>query len=82
VPALEYPLAVLVPAYVGPGAGLEFVGYFMSLLVWAGVAFSAVLLWPFYALLRRLRGDRRAAPPAQEAAPEPENPGEIGQASP
>lgn len=48
-------------AYVGPGAGLEFVGYFMSLLVWIGFAFSAVLLWPFYALLRRFRRNKDSA---------------------
>jgi hypothetical protein len=42
-------------AYIGPGAGLEQVGYAMSLLAVVGVAFSAVLLWPFYALLRLFR---------------------------
>jgi hypothetical protein len=42
-------------AYLGPGAGLDQVAYAISLLAAAGVAFSAVLLWPFYALLRLLR---------------------------
>jgi hypothetical protein len=49
-------------AYIGPGAGLEQVTYAMSLFAAVGVAFSAVLLWPFYALLRLLR--RKSAPPA------------------
>jgi hypothetical protein len=49
-------------AYIGPGAGLEQVTYAMSLFAAVGVAFSAVLLWPFYALLRLLR--RKPAPPA------------------
>ena len=58
-------------AYVGPGADVTFISYFMTLLVWGVVAFSAVLLWPVYALLRMLRGrkDRPATPPP-EAAPE------------
>jgi hypothetical protein len=43
-------------AYVGPGAGLELVGYAMSLAAWVGVAFSALFLYPIYALVRRLRG--------------------------
>jgi hypothetical protein len=43
-------------AYVGPGAGLELVGYSVSLLAWVLAAFSAVLLYPIYALLRRVRG--------------------------
>jgi hypothetical protein len=43
------------PAYVGPGAGLEFVGYFSSLLAMGLAAFSTVLLWPVYALIRWLR---------------------------
>jgi hypothetical protein len=47
-------------AYVGPGAGLELVGYSMSLLVWVGVAFSAMFLYPFYSFLRWIRGDKRA----------------------
>lgn len=63
-------------AYVGPGTGLEFIPYFMSLLVWAGVAFSAVLLWPFYALVRRIRGTKgQLKNPPAPAAQEPEEAG-------
>jgi hypothetical protein len=42
--------------YVGPGTGLEFVPYFLGLVAWVGAAFAAFLLWPFYALIRRMRG--------------------------
>ncbi len=46
------------PAYVGPGAGLEFIGYFASMLAVGVAAFSTVLLYPIYSFLRWLRGDR------------------------
>jgi hypothetical protein len=51
-------------AYVGPGAGLDLVGYSFGLLMWMTTAFSAVLLWPVYALLRRLRGGKGRTAPA------------------
>jgi hypothetical protein len=50
-------------AYVGPGAGLEFVGYFSSLVALLVTAFSTMLLWPFYALLRWFREHRTDAGP-------------------
>jgi hypothetical protein len=43
-------------AYVGPGTDLSFISYGVSLLAWLVAVFSAVLLWPVYALLRRIRG--------------------------
>jgi hypothetical protein len=46
-------------AYVGPGADLAFVGYAMTLLYWVAAVFSAALLWPVYALLRRIRGGKK-----------------------
>jgi hypothetical protein len=56
-------------AYIGPGAGLEQVGYAMSLMAVVGVAFSAVLLWPFYAVLRLFRRRKgQVQPPAHAAA--------------
>jgi len=55
-------------AYVGPGAGLEFIGYSLGLLMWAVGAFSAVALWPIYAFIRWLRGSR-AEPPQPEQPP-------------
>lgn len=59
-------------AYVGPGADLTFISYAMTLLAWVLAASSAVLLWPVYALLRKIRGGKNKctteSPPT--AAPE------------
>ena len=59
-------------AYIGPGADVTFISYAMTLLAWLLAAFSAVFLWPVYALLRKIRGRKdkstTASPPA--AAPE------------
>jgi hypothetical protein len=59
-------------AYVGPGADLTFISYAMTLLLWMLAAFSALLLWPVYAVLRAIR--RRKNGPTTtssvEAAPE------------
>jgi hypothetical protein len=66
-------LAGAARAYVGPETGMEFIGYFMSLVTWVAVALSGLLLWPFYALLRWFRGGRDAAqaqPPAPAEAAE------------
>ncbi len=59
-------------AYVGPGADVTFISYFMTLLVWVLAAFSSVLLWPVYVLLRRIRGRKNESVTASspEAAPE------------
>ena len=54
-------------AYVGPGAGLEFLGYFVSLLVLVVTAFSTMLLWPVYAFVRWMRGGK-TSPVADERA--------------
>ena len=43
-------------AYAGPGVDVTFISSMMALLWWVLAAFSAILLWPVYALLRRLRG--------------------------
>ena len=56
-------------AYVGPGAGMEFVGYAMSLLTWMGVAFFSVLLWPVYSFLQWWRGKKVTT---VETTPSPE----------
>jgi hypothetical protein len=58
-------------AYVGPETGVEFIGYFMTLVSWAAVALGGVLLWPVHALLRRLRGSNSGASDqqAQEDVP-------------
>ena len=59
-------------AYVGPGVDVTFIGYAMTLVVWALAAFSAVLLWPVYTLLRWIRGRKNDSATASslEAAPE------------
>jgi hypothetical protein len=80
--AVVFVLIVAKPAhaYLGPGAGLDQVVYAMSLFAAAGVAFSAVLLWPFYALLRLLR--RKPATTVNPAATTPsQNPVGAGTAA-
>ncbi len=75
MPAPDPPVAWLLsalPAYVGPGAGLELVGYSVTLLAWALAAFSAVLLYPVYALLRRFRRGKNAPAPTPVVEPAPE----------
>jgi hypothetical protein len=59
-------------AYVGPGVDVTFISFAMSLFVWVLAAFSAVLLWPLYALLRWIRGRRHepATASSLEAAQE------------
>lgn len=51
----------------GPVPGIEFIPYFLGLAAWAGLAFLAVLLSPFSALLRRLRGNKKSEPHEPEA---------------
>jgi hypothetical protein len=57
------------PAYVGPGTDVTFISYAMTLLLWVLAAFSTVLLWPVYTLLRWMRG--RKSEPATAPLPEP-----------
>lgn len=47
-------------AYVGPGADVAFISYAMTLLAWVLAAFSTVLLWPIYALIRKIRGKNKS----------------------
>ena len=63
-------LASPAAAYVGPGPGLELVGYSVGLLGFLVAALSATVLYPFYAFLRWLRGGRggKAAPGAAPRA--------------
>jgi hypothetical protein len=53
-------------AYVGPGAGLDLIPYALTIMAFALTAFWAVLSWPIYVLLRRLRGKGKLAPPTTE----------------
>jgi hypothetical protein len=59
-------------AYVGPGGDIAFISYAMTLLLWMLAAFSAVLLWPIYAVLRavRRRKNRPTTTSSLETAPE------------
>ena len=59
-------------AYVGPGADVTFIGYAMTLLLWVLAAFSAILLWPVYALLGWIRRGKNKSTTTGllEAAPE------------
>jgi hypothetical protein len=59
-------------AYVGPGSGIEFLPYFLSLLGLAGAACLAILQWPFLALLRRIKGTKQQP----STAPQSSEPGD------
>src|SRR5579875_2154586 len=50
-------------AYTGPGADIAFLSYALTLLVWVLTLFSALLLWPVYALLRKIRSPNPQAKP-------------------
>jgi hypothetical protein len=73
------PISGVLLAY-GPAPGVELIPYFLGLAAWAGLAFLAVLLSPFSALLRRLRGTRNATATGSNnearTAPRPESTGE------
>jgi hypothetical protein len=45
-------------ASIGPSAGMEFIGYAMSLIALVGVAFFSVIMWPFYTFMRWVRGTK------------------------
>ena len=64
----------------GPGVGVEFIGYFMSLLAWLGLCLSAIFLWPIYALVRKIRGRKSLIPqemPQPQDAARPAEPGSV-----
>jgi hypothetical protein len=42
-------------AYASPGAPVELASYVLGMAAWLGIAFSALFLYPLYALLRRVR---------------------------
>ena len=55
-------------AYIGPGTGLELLGYSLSLILWMTAAMTAVVLYPVYSLLHWIRGGKK----------KPESPAEVG----
>lgn len=50
-------------AYIGPGAGFALVSSFFTLVIAFATAFLALLVFPFRAVLRRVRRRRRARKP-------------------
>lgn len=48
-------------AYVGPGAGFAFLGSFFSILLSLLAGIASLLLWPFRAVLRLVRGSSARA---------------------
>jgi len=69
----------------GPVPGVELIPYFLALLAWIGLALGTLVLSPFRAVIRLIRGPRAAAPPvpipeparAPAAPPVPEQPVEA-----
>lgn len=55
-------------AYIGPGAGVSFLGSVWAVLVGIVLAVAAVLIWPIRYLIRRMR----ARIPAESANKPPE----------
>ncbi len=45
-------------AYIGPGAGISFVGSLFTWIIGILIALFAILFWPIRALLRRARGGK------------------------
>lgn len=60
-------------AYIGPGAGISFVGSLFTWIIGILLALFAILFWPIRALIRRARGGKpkQAAEGENAAAPEP-----------
>lgn len=54
-------LSTTAQAYIGPGAGIGFLGSLWAWLVGLVVVLGAILIWPLRWLLRRMRG--RASTP-------------------
>ena len=73
------PMFACLLAY-GPAPGIELIPYFLGLVAWAGLAFSAIFLAPIMALFRRLRKKKGVAEPesttASMTASVPESPGD------
>lgn len=60
-------------AYIGPGAGISFVGSLFTWIIGILVALFAILFWPIRALFRKARGGRSRgetgeSPDAEDAA--------------
>lgn len=53
-------------AYIGPGAGVSFLGSIWALLVGVVLAIGAVLFWPIRYLFRRMRRGKSRPPESQK----------------
>jgi hypothetical protein len=56
-------------AYIGPGSGLEFIGYGLGLVIMLGAAFLSAIMWPVYVVWHKVRGKKPQASADQPAAP-------------
>lgn len=57
-------------AYIGPGAGISFLGSLWTVLVGIVLTLVAIVAWPLRMVWRRMRGKQRSrqgAPPADDA---------------
>jgi hypothetical protein len=55
-------------AYIGPGSGMEYFAYALGLIVMMSAAFLSLLMWPFYVVLRWIRGRKAPATADQTTA--------------
>ena len=55
-------------AYIGPGSGLEFIGYGLGLVIMLGAAFLSAIMWPVYIVWHKIRGKKPQASADQPAA--------------
>ena len=58
-------------AYIGPGAGVGFLGSLWAWLVGVVVVLLAILIWPLRWLLRRMRAKSRARNGATDSSSTP-----------
>ena len=54
-------------AYIGPGAGISFLGSLWTVIVGIVLALVAILAWPVRILWRHWRGKNKAPPPPSDA---------------
>ena len=60
-----YSLALPALAYIGPGAGVSFLGSILSTLVVIVLAIGAILFWPLRYLWRRMRAKHKQVEESQ-----------------
>lgn len=65
-------------AYVGPSAGVSFLGAALGVAVAMFSALGVILFWPIRVLVRKLRGIRTVSSTTALPAPEPDAPQREG----